>query len=145
FHENSKIGRHHQAPSNEEVRARVVQLHESLPFEGYPIIELPSQPSPVDGSLQSAIVSRVSVRDMISAPLDFKDLASILYCAYGMSRDNKGTTFPRPFRVVPSGGALYPLEIFFYSKVTDGLKAGLYHYNPSKNHLRFILPGDHTR
>jgi SagB-type dehydrogenase family enzyme len=72
-------------------------------------------------------------------------LAALLHYAYGISRDNKGTALPRPFRVVPSGGALYPLEIFFYSKLTDGLKAGLYHYNPSKNHLRFLLPGDHTR
>src|SRR5207245_9426145 len=46
--------------------------------------------------------------------------------------------------VVPSGGARYPLEIFFHSATIEGLQAGLYHYNPAENHLRFLRKGDAT-
>jgi len=42
---------------------------------------------------------------------------------------------------VPSGGALYPLEIYFYTEYVEGLAAGLYHYNPSANNLRHLFAG----
>src|SRR5205823_557341 len=44
--------------------------------------------------------------------------------------------FPRPFRTIPSGGALYPLELYFYTAYVDELTAGLYHYNPIKRNIR---------
>jgi SagB-type dehydrogenase family enzyme len=57
-------------------------------------------------------------------------------------RSNEGTGLPRASRAVPSGGALYPLEIFFFSKAIEGFDAGLYHYNPGQNILRRLRDGD---
>jgi SagB-type dehydrogenase family enzyme len=135
FHENSKIGRHSNGLSNEEVRERMAEFHESLPFEGYPTVGLPQSLMPLPLQLDKAIVSRVSVRDLVPCMLNLETLSTLLHYAYGMTRENKNTTLPRPFRVVPSGGALYPLEIFFHTAYVEGLRAGLYHYNPSKNRL----------
>lgn len=135
FHENSKIGAHSKGLSNEEVRMRMSEFHESLPFDGYPTIMLPQSLTSLPLPIDEAIVNRLSIRDLLPYPLSLENLSTLLHYAYGVTRDNKGTTLPRPFRVVPSGGALYPLEIFFHSASIEGLKPGLYHYNASKHHL----------
>ena len=145
FHENSKISHYDRSPSDEEVLERMRQLHESLPFEGYPIIDLPKSLAPLHLPLVEAITSRVSVRDMAPCRLTLENLATLLHYAYGITRDNRGTALPRPFRAAPSGGALYPLELFFHSAHIEDLQAGCYHYNPSKNHLRLLRQGDATR
>jgi SagB-type dehydrogenase family enzyme len=118
------------------------EFYLSLPFTGNPSIELPGRSSALKVPLGKAIVSRTSVRDLEPCQLDLKSVATLLYHAYGESRDNKDTGFPRPFRVVPSGGGLYPLELFFYSGCVDGLDKGIYHYNPSKSNLRLVSSGD---
>ena len=144
YHENSKLGRHQQALPDEEIRAFMEQLEASLPFKGFPKITLPITALPLECSLGEIITKRVSVRNIKKSALSLKEVATILFHAYGITRNNQNTNYPRPFRVVPSGGALYPLEVFFYSTSTTGLEAGVYHYNPTENHLRFLIPGDIT-
>jgi SagB-type dehydrogenase family enzyme len=144
FHENSKLGRLSESISEDVVVARMRQYAESLPFVGYPIVELPAAPKPFDQLLREAIMTRVSSRDLVPTRLALDDIATMLHCAYGETRDNKDTAFPRPFRVVPSAGALYPLELFLYNAHEESLQSGLYHYNPSKHHLRLLRHGDST-
>jgi SagB-type dehydrogenase family enzyme len=93
--------------------------------------------------LDKAILSRVSVRDIMPCPIRLKDLTALLHLSYGITRDAAASGLLRGFRVVPSAGGLYPLEIFFHSAHVEGLAPGLYHYNPSKHHLRFLREGDH--
>jgi len=76
--------------------------------------------------------------------ISFEQLAAFLFYAYGITRDNAGTHFSRAFRVVPSGGALYPLELFFHTRAVRGLPPGLYHYNPDANCVRLVLDGDRS-
>jgi SagB-type dehydrogenase family enzyme len=144
FHENSKIGQYSRALSDQEVLERMREFHESLPFEGYPIIDLPRSLAPLQCPLVEAITARVSARDMAPCPLTLENLATLLRYGYGITRDNQGTTFPRPLRAVPSGGALYPLELFVHSAHLDGFQAGLYHYNPSRHQLRLLRQKDET-
>ena len=80
----------------------------------------------------------------LTTSLTLENVATLLHYAYGVTRNNKGTA-GRPFRVVPSGGALYLLEIFFYSAYIEGLQTGLYHYNPVHHHLRLLHAGDETQ
>ena len=145
FHENSKIGSYGNALSSEEVQARMNEFHESLPFDGYPVVNLPRTVPRLKLHLDEAIASRTSVRELMPCSLSLESLTALLRLAYGVTRDNKGTSFPRSFRVVPSGGALYPLEIFLYSAHIEGLRAGLYHYNPTKNHLCLLREEDASR
>ena len=51
FHENSKFHKYQKALSDENILKRMKALHESLPFEGYPIIDLPNPVTPLPGSL----------------------------------------------------------------------------------------------
>lgn len=145
FHENSKIGRYEKSLSDHEILERMKEFHESLSYQGYPIIELPRSFVPVKLPVDEAIVSRSSARDMKPGKLKLAELAALLHLAYGVTRENRGSGFPRPFRVIPSAGALYPLEVYFYSAHIEGLAAGLYHFNPTKHHLRLLRGGDETK
>jgi len=142
FHENSKISRYGSFLPNEVVLARMEQLLESLVFDQYPEVKLPTSFSPLNLTLKDAITSRVSARAMKPCPLTVENLATLLHYAYGVTRDNTDTVFPRPFRTVPSGGALYPLEIFFHSSHIADAPAGLYHYSPARHSCRRIHDGD---
>jgi SagB-type dehydrogenase family enzyme len=144
FHENSKVGRYDNPLSNEEVLKRMSQLHESLPFTGYVRVDLPASLTPLKRPLDEVMTSRASADNMTACPVTLEQVATLLHYAYGVTRDNKGTGFPRPLRVVPSGGGLYPLEIFFHTVHLKDLPAGLYHYNPTKKALSLVRKGDGT-
>ena len=145
FHENSKTGRHSDVQPPELVLRRMQQLAESLSFAQYPAVELPTALVPLDRPLGDTLATRVSARALEGCPLSLPTVATLLHHAYGITRDNAGTVYPRPFRTVPSGGALYPLELFLHSTRIEGVDAGFYHYDPTGNVLRFLRYGDRTR
>ena len=145
FHENSKTSHYSQPElSEDEIVARMKWMWESLPYDLYSAIALPCSLTPLRISLEEAIVTRVTARAMESCTVTLESLATILHCAYGVTRSNEGTPWPHPFRAVPSGGALYPLEIFFHTSHVDGLAAGLYHFNPARNNLRLLVKQDQS-
>lgn len=144
FHENSKSSRFTASPTNDEVVAHMGSLWESLPYDRGARIALP-EAAPLDESIGSTLRRRSTGRDMRPAPVSLPQLAAMLHAAYGVTRDNQGTSFPRPFRTVPSGGALYPLELYVHTAYVDGLAAGLYHFNPTDDSLRLLQSGDSAR
>ncbi len=145
FHENSKTGRYDNSLSENEVFNRMQELQESLPFQGYPVITLPPTHTPLACRFDEVISKRTSVRDLMPSPLSLETLGTILQHSYGETRDFRSHGFPRAFRVVPSAGALYPLELFFYTAQIAGLEPGIYHYNPTETNLRLVIPGDKTK
>jgi SagB-type dehydrogenase family enzyme len=145
LHENSKTSPCDVPKPTRQVLARMEKLWESLPYEGYPIVDLPADLAPLDMSVGDAITSRQTARNVVPVSLALKSLATLLHCAYGVTRKNEGNVFPRPFRTVPSGGALYPLEIYFHSARVEGLRAGIYHYDAANHRLRVLSGHDATR
>jgi SagB-type dehydrogenase family enzyme len=143
FIESSKTGPYDDFPSQEAIIDRTIHLLESLPYDGYPATPLPP-PAQIDTAFSEVVASRVSARFLRPQPIDLPQLAALLHHAYGITRSNEGTGFTRAFRSAPSGGGLYPLEIYFHSKAIAGLAWGLYHYNPLKNEVRLVRPGDQT-
>ncbi len=144
FHENSKLGRYQKPLPDEHVLTRMDTLYESLPFEGYPLTKLPEPAALSSVSLGETLLNRTSTRDLSPIPLSLVNVATLLHYGYGITRSNHGTNFPRPFRTAPSGGALYPLEIFFHAAHVEDLRPGYYHYNPSQHHVRLLHAGDQT-
>lgn len=61
-------------------------------------------------------------------PLDLVQLSSLLFYGYGVTAPG--------LRAAPSGGALYPLEIYAAVNAVDGLEPGLYQYDPFEAGLR---------
>ena len=143
FIESSKTGRYDEFPSQESIVGRMIELLDTLPYDGYPATPLPP-PAPIDAPFSQVVSSRVSARFLRPQQLDLPQLAALLHHAYGVTRTNEGTGFTRPFRSAPSGGGLYPLEIYFHTKRVTGLAHGLYHYDPLKNEVRLLREGDQT-
>lgn len=131
FHENSKLGRYALGLTEEEVQAYLATLSECLTFDGYPTTPLPSRLPDLRISLQRAIDDRISCRRFKKHAIPFNDLATLLLLGYGLSCVQPSPTPARRRRVVPSAGALYPLEIFFHATHVKDLPAGLYHFNPA--------------
>jgi SagB-type dehydrogenase family enzyme len=144
FHETCKVGWYDDFPPQELLLERMKRMKESLDFDLYPPIPLPQTLAPLTLGLSEALLTRVSARSLQSCRLSLQQVGTLLHHAYGVTRDNAGTGFPRPFRATPSAGALYPLELFLHSHCIDGAPPGLYHYNPMRNEIRRVLDGDQS-
>ncbi|MHB8468992.1 MAG: SagB/ThcOx family dehydrogenase [Gaiellaceae bacterium] len=67
------------------------------------------------------------------ARLPLASLASVLEAGYGVARPQR--------RTVPSGGALYPLELYPVAARVDGLGSGVYHFDPVRRVLEVVRTG----
>jgi SagB-type dehydrogenase family enzyme len=136
FHENSKVSRYDKFESLDVIRKEMLKLHESLPYEGYHKVQLPTKIPSLDIPLGDAICARRSIRQLEPVPLDLETVATLLYYSYGLTGGTTG--LPRSLRAVPSSGALYPLELYFYSASLQDQSPGLYHYDPCGHRLSFL-------
>src|SRR5258706_16402420 len=90
FHENSKNMRVAQLSnerSPEELQDEMQRFYESLPYAGYEPIALPA-PRALDMSLERAIVTRQSNRQLAPCSLELDEVAALLHYSYGMLREN---------------------------------------------------------
>ncbi|MFZ5980031.1 MAG: SagB/ThcOx family dehydrogenase [Candidatus Zixiibacteriota bacterium] len=112
------------------------------PFKFYPEakkIELPE--SSFSGlTVEEAIVRRKSDRSFTDRPLTTAELAQILLSADGITHTHISGAFS--MRTAPSGGALYPIELYVIVNKVDSLENGLYHFQVSNNSLELLKSGD---
>ncbi|CAN2039522.1 putative nitroreductase MJ1384 [Candidatus Magnetomoraceae bacterium gMMP-15] len=89
-------------------------------------------------SLEETIKRRRTVRSFASKKLTLKHLSQLLWAAQGIT-DNMGFK-----RAAPSGGALYPMDIYAVAGTdsVDGLKAGVWHYEPKAHKISLVIEGD---
>jgi SagB-type dehydrogenase family enzyme len=129
FHEASKL---YAATAGRDARGLVL-LETRAEMRRWSQVEAVALPEPrlPDTPLAQALRSRASERLFDDAPLPLVELATLLWAGYGVSRE----AADRALRTVPSGGALFPLELYAVSLRVDRLPAGLYHYDP----LRHVL------
>ena len=118
FHENSKFSRHERhsifalPPSDATVVRAMNRLRTVKPYRDYAKLPLPADLPVSDAAFDDVAQHRVTARHFDASPMDLPQLAKVLHFSYGITRDNQDTHYPRPFRAVPSGGALYPLNIY---------------------------------
>ncbi len=105
-------------------------------------IKLPN-PS-LDGkmSVEKAMAKKKSVRAFSAAVLNKFEISQMLWSANGnipLDAISSATT-----KVLPSAGALYPIEIFLVvgSNTVEDIPAGTYQYDPSNNSLKPLASGD---
>jgi SagB-type dehydrogenase family enzyme len=98
-------------------------------------IKLPKPKYDSNTSVEKALLKRRSIRDYKDEPLTISEISQLLWAAQGVT-DQKG------FRTAPSAGALYPLEIYVVVGNVNGLKDGIYKYNPNTHKIVRVKKGD---
>ncbi|MEJ2719639.1 MAG: SagB/ThcOx family dehydrogenase [bacterium] len=79
---------------------------------------------------------RRSVRKFANTPLELAEASQLLWAAQGVTDPEEG------LRTAPSGGALYPLEVYLVAARITGLPTGVFKYSPPQHDLVGILEGD---
>lgn len=133
FHNKTKIGKFTAQKKNEKYPASWTTIF----YKGYSRlkeIRLP-KPTPPTAFLKEALTKRKSVRDFSSKQLSLQKLSSLLYFSAGLKNLHNPANSTRLY---PSGGALYPLEIYLLL-LNSELPRGLYHYYLKSNSLEELL------
>ena len=112
-----------------------------------PQIKLPEKENflPNAKTFDDVVTSRRSVRDFGKEKLSLSELSKVLHQSYGITGEIKrpdGGTIP--LRSAPSGGALYPAEIYLGIRNVSGVEPGIYHYNVPDHALELLNSGDPT-
>ncbi len=136
YHEASKLypsfaGRQMRGVSLVEQPAVLESMQRSSRRHPHrPRVTLPP-PSPA-GSLAEVVAARRSRCPAAGSTLELTEVATIVsaYAANAITGR----------RSVPSGGALYPLELYVLATRVDGLAAGVYHFDPFDRVLSLLDP-----
>ncbi|MGN7471230.1 SagB family peptide dehydrogenase [Brevibacillus sp. SAFN-007a] len=114
-----------------------------LPYKlygGLPTVSLPAE------------VALSLVDEQVEGEPTMAQLGSLLYYAYGLAKisqtvfpqeEREGGLFPAQSyrRAIPSGGALYPNEVYLYAKLSY-MTQGVYHYDVAHHRLVLLREGD---
>ena len=95
---------------------------------------LPSPDHSGELSVEEAIRQRRTERSFGPMPVTKGDFSRLLYAAQGITED-------RGFkRAAPSGGALYPMDVYpvVGEGTVEGLDSGVYHYIPSGHRIEQV-------
>jgi SagB-type dehydrogenase family enzyme len=131
--------------------AALLERHEELRWsamrsvkeaDGWKPVELPPAGS-LPAALEHVLRSRRSAARFGPQALGIEQLATLLWAAYGVNEPAPADGPPWPdLRTVPSGGALYPLELYVLALDVDGLAPGVYHYDPRRHRLDELCRAD---
>jgi SagB-type dehydrogenase family enzyme len=123
------------SPALQVTTTRAVRRNPSLPRLQLPAGGLPATP------LGDALRRRRSAQAFGGEPMTLDQIAAVLRAAYGVTSDPPSLGYPAR-RTAPSGGALYPLEVYVaVHRVTD-LAPGLYHFDPLSHALEIVRCGE---
>jgi SagB-type dehydrogenase family enzyme len=99
--------------------------------------------SDVNSGLLEFIRARRSIWQYSSRSISFTQVSGLLRTAYGVIRREDLGSYVLPHRTVPSGGGLYPLEVYVIILIeNDRLSKGLYYFHKEKEYLVFLKSGD---
>ncbi len=140
FHSKTKLS------PNEEIATALPQLSQGVnPYKNYPDapkIKLPN-PGYKGMVLEDALRKRRSIRsedDFSDEALSLEELSQLLFAADGITGELKDRGIN--LRTAPSGGALYPIEIYLAVNRVKGLEPGVYHYLVLGHSLELLRKGD---
>lgn len=114
------------------------------PFKIYPGLK----PIPLPRAMVQTLAPALGVVAAPGAPFagekspDVARLASLLYYSAGVTKHKAYPGGELYFRAAACAGALYPTEVYVVCGDIDGLRAGVYHFNPGDFALRQLRGGD---
>ncbi len=144
FHENTKI--YQLGKENEILFDEIYREVYSKAFKKYPAakkVELSKNFSDSHLFVEKGIRERRSTRDFSGGFMNLDQLSKILCLSYGITGSLKlGPENALYLRATPSGGGLYPLEVYPILFKVKGIEPGVYHHNIKENSLEFLRGGD---
>jgi SagB-type dehydrogenase family enzyme len=123
------------SPELQQTVARSSRTHRHRPAIQLPPSALPRR------AFREVLAERHSGLAERRRPLTVPELATVLGSSYAASSRVPGTTR----RPVPSGGALYPLELYVIALAIDEVEPGVSHYDPFRHRLELLAPLDPDR
>jgi SagB-type dehydrogenase family enzyme len=124
-----------RSPELRQTAARSSRTHEHRPGIDLPRGGLPRTP------LRAVLARRRSTSAALRSPLRLRDLGALLDASYAAGVRAPGL-LRRP---VPSGGALYPLELYVLALDVEAIEPSVLHYNPFRHRLELLGPLDVDR
>lgn len=149
YHENSKIRSFHQQGDFMKPLDEIDELVKHFTavgkktFCGKKEIILPCPTICSDLSIEEIILSRRSRRHYSTVAMTLEELSNILYYSYGITGHLDKTDLE--LRAVPSGGGLYPIDIYMYVNNVNSLENGIYYYDPFEHKLIMVNDNDFTK
>lgn len=134
FHDHSRLFHDTVLPLSAD---GVRELTCALDYKRYPEaprVALDASARAPQAGLEEVLAARRSVREFGAAPVPAGFLSACLKLGCGLT--DSGATPPR--RAAPSGGALYPIEIYPVVLGVSGVEPGLYHYDVLAHELERI-------
>jgi SagB-type dehydrogenase family enzyme len=109
-------------------------------IKGLRVVNLPKIKYSDRRTFYEVLENRKSIRSYGNIHLDLKKMSYFLYSSARIKRIFKdhilgGRLTQRPY---PSGGARYPFEIYPVCNSINGIKRGIYHYDPLGHRLIFL-------
>lgn len=141
FHSRSRIGRHHypvggtyhfKGKSPMPPALKDIPPGEVINLATPDLTTINKQ----DISLTEALENRKSLRNYGEKKLQLEQISELLYrtCRVkSVSEEPDGSE--TAWRVYPSGGATYPLEVYMLIRECDGLESAAYYYDARKHRL----------
>ena len=99
-------------------------------------VPLSAEPLPLALSLEDAIAGRRSDREFGDQAISISELSTLLGMSYGRGLETAGERR----RPTPSGGGLYPLDLYVLQVPGRSLCKGVYHYHPGRHVLQQVRP-----
>ena len=134
---------------NEATKLQYINLDNKPPlykvYPGLRAIRLPNvaeQPGPQMPALTAIRGDNAAEQ---SGPLTLEKLTSLLYHSAAVIRRRQLRDGEVHYRAAASAGALYPTEIYVVCGDLEGLRAGVYHFNPRDCTLARLRNGDLRR
>ncbi len=152
FHENSKLDPDISVPDFKriaEIRNNPaclsVMAKAFKQYPGRPAIALPLDVELEEATIGDVIRARRTVRNFTGEPITIEQLSALLTYSYGITGQftyNMQRPEIQYLRAAPSGGGLYPIEIYPVVLWVNGVAPGIYHYNVKAHALVELQSGN---
>lgn len=148
FHENSKqyradarVGERIMAMTANTLLQRMAASHKS--YRSALRVPLPDLLPRATMDFENAVLGRRSARDFSLKSLTLRETAKLAHFANGISGVATAHDGRRQlFRTTPSGGALYPTELYVVALQVEEVTPGVYHHNSIEGCFEQVCPGD---
>jgi SagB-type dehydrogenase family enzyme len=138
FHNNTKRNIYYSADQPDFTK-KPPQFKE---YPDSPRILLPKEDLSLAMPLDESILRRRSCRDFAPRQIEIEKLSKILWFSYSITDRIIYEDFEIPVRPVPSGGALYPFELYLAIFNVEEVNKGVYHYCSVDHSLELLRSGD---